>query len=43
MTDWENKEWLNEFKDFLTPEYFMWRDKAERDRIIKELLNENVG
>jgi len=41
MSDWENQEWFNEFKDSLPPEYFMWRDRAEKDAAIKELLNGN--
>lgn len=40
--EWENQEWLEEFKNCLTPEYFMWRDKANRDQAIKELLNGNA-
>ncbi len=43
MSDWENQEWLNEFESTFGPEYFMWRDKAEIDQIIKELLSKNVG
>lgn len=33
-----NAFWQEEFWDCLGPEYFMWKDKADIERLIEELI-----
>lgn len=38
--DWDNIEWLKEFEPTFGPEYKMNLAKVQKEKAIKELLNE---